>query len=159
MQRQSLYWNGTLGAVSIKRCLTGLGIPMLKIRRSGDRLIFNMGIPIPGKDSLYTETGPRSHGIQEIKAPPDWLLQCCPVTEPRARPSPVVTPHSWSQYNKSRTPATPFASEIYQLLGYSLTTCLQSSPEDTMAGYHHDLYVPYWGAQKWHIWQHAVIWL
>ena len=33
-------------------------IPMLKIRRSRDRLIFNMGIPIPGKDSHYIETGP-----------------------------------------------------------------------------------------------------
>ena len=32
---------------------------MLKIRRSHDRLIFNMGIPIPGKDGLYIETGPR----------------------------------------------------------------------------------------------------
>ena len=43
------------------RCrLTSIGIPMLKIRRSGDRLIFNMGIPIPGKDSLYIETGPWS---------------------------------------------------------------------------------------------------
>ena len=31
---------------------------MLKIRRSYDRLIFHMGIPIPGKDGLYTETGP-----------------------------------------------------------------------------------------------------
>ena len=31
---------------------------MLKIRRSRDRLIFNMGIPIPGKDSLYIEMGP-----------------------------------------------------------------------------------------------------
>ena len=31
---------------------------MLKIRRSRDRLIFNMGIPIPGKDDLYIETGP-----------------------------------------------------------------------------------------------------
>ena len=33
---------------------------MLKIRRSRDRdrLIFNMGIPIPGKDGLYIETGP-----------------------------------------------------------------------------------------------------
>ena len=31
---------------------------MFKIRRSWDRLIFNMGIPIPGKDSLYIETGP-----------------------------------------------------------------------------------------------------
>ena len=26
---------------------------------SCDRLIFNMGIPIPGKDGLYIETGPR----------------------------------------------------------------------------------------------------
>ena len=33
---------------------------MLKIRRSWDRLIFNMGIPIPGKDGLYIETGPRT---------------------------------------------------------------------------------------------------
>ena len=40
--------------------LTRIGIPLLKIRRSRDRLISNMGIPIPGKDSLYTETGPRS---------------------------------------------------------------------------------------------------
>ena len=33
---------------------------MLKIRRSRDRdhLIFNMGIPIPGKHSLYIEMGP-----------------------------------------------------------------------------------------------------
>ena len=36
---------------------------MLKIRRSHDRLIFNMGIPIPGKDGLYIEIGPWfSHG-------------------------------------------------------------------------------------------------
>ena len=32
---------------------------MLKKRRSHDCLIFNMGIPIPGKDGLYIETGPR----------------------------------------------------------------------------------------------------
>ena len=31
---------------------------MLKIRRSRDRLIFNMGIPVPGKDGLYIETMP-----------------------------------------------------------------------------------------------------
>ena len=30
---------------------------MLKIRRSHERLIFKMGIPIPGKDDLYIETG------------------------------------------------------------------------------------------------------
>ena len=33
--------------------------PLWKIRRSRDRLIVNMGIPIPGKGGFYTETGPR----------------------------------------------------------------------------------------------------
>ena len=33
-------------------------IPMLKIRRPTDRLIFIMGIPIPGKTVFYIETGP-----------------------------------------------------------------------------------------------------
>ena len=32
-------------------------IPMLKIRQSRDRIVPNMGIPIPGKDSLYIKTG------------------------------------------------------------------------------------------------------
>ena len=51
----------SLLGVSIYSCrLTRIGIPMLKIRRSHDRLIFNMGIPIPGKDGLYIETGLRS---------------------------------------------------------------------------------------------------
>ena len=34
---------------------------MLKIRRSRDRLIFNMGIPIPGKDSFILRRGPGPH--------------------------------------------------------------------------------------------------
>ena len=32
--------------------------PHVNIRRSRNRLIFNMGMPIPGKDSLYIEKGP-----------------------------------------------------------------------------------------------------
>ena len=36
-----------------------MGIPMLKVRRSWDRLIFNMGIPILVRRHLYIETGPR----------------------------------------------------------------------------------------------------
>ena len=41
------------GAVSIRKTvLPGMAIPMLKIRRPNGRLIFNMGIPIPGKDGL-----------------------------------------------------------------------------------------------------------
>ena len=31
---------------------------MLKIKQSRDRLIFLMGIPIPGNDGLYIEMGP-----------------------------------------------------------------------------------------------------
>ena len=49
----------TLGAVSIRKTvLLGMAIPMLKIRRPTGRLIFNMGIPIPGKTVFYIETGP-----------------------------------------------------------------------------------------------------
>ena len=39
--------------LSSKMHLTSIGIPMLKIRRSHDRLIFNTGIPIPENDGLY----------------------------------------------------------------------------------------------------------
>ena len=37
---------------------TSIRILMLKIRRSRDRRIFNMGIPIHEKNGLYIETGP-----------------------------------------------------------------------------------------------------
>ena len=49
------------GAVSIRKTvLLGMAIPMLKIRRPTGRLIFNMGIPIPGKTVFLIETGPRT---------------------------------------------------------------------------------------------------
>ena len=52
-------WCQLPGAVSILRCrLTRMGIPMLKIKQSPDRLIFDIEIPIPGKDGLCIETGP-----------------------------------------------------------------------------------------------------
>ena len=45
-------WSGILEPVSIQRHrLSSIAIPML------NRLIFNMGIPIPGKDGLYIEMG------------------------------------------------------------------------------------------------------
>ena len=51
------------GAVSIRKTiLLGMAIPVLKIRRPTGRLIFNMGIPIPGKTVFYIETGPWCHG-------------------------------------------------------------------------------------------------
>ena len=48
-------WHGqSPGAVSIWRChLTSIGIPMLLIRGSRDRLIFNIGIPYLERPSLY----------------------------------------------------------------------------------------------------------
>ena len=44
-----------------------MGIPMLKIRRSRDRLIFNMVIPILVRRHLYIETCPRSISPKEHK--------------------------------------------------------------------------------------------
>ena len=58
------YWSGLYidaaqGTVSIYRChFTNIGIPMLKIRRSPDRLIFNMGIPYLGKTVFILRRGP-----------------------------------------------------------------------------------------------------
>ena len=37
---------------------TGMGIPMLKVRQSGDHLIFNMGTPILVRRHIYIETAP-----------------------------------------------------------------------------------------------------
>ena len=39
-------------------CLTSIGIPVLKIRQSHNCLIFNMGIPIPGKDFFILRQDP-----------------------------------------------------------------------------------------------------
>ena len=56
----NIIFDDVLGAVSIRKTvLPGMAIPMLKIRRPTGRLIFNMGIPIPGKTVFYIETGPR----------------------------------------------------------------------------------------------------
>ena len=43
-----------------------MGIPMFKIRRSRDRLIFNMGIPILLRWHLYIEMAPWYHLMQLI---------------------------------------------------------------------------------------------
>ena len=48
-----------LGPDSILRCrLTGIGNPIVEIRRSYDRLISTMGFPIPVRRHLYIESGP-----------------------------------------------------------------------------------------------------
>ena len=41
---------------------------MLKIRMSRDHPIFNMEIPIPGKDIVYIETGPWSFLLVHSKS-------------------------------------------------------------------------------------------
>ena len=52
--------DGPVGSrLSIKIVFISYGIPMLKIRRSRGRLIFNMGIPIPVRRHLFTGTVPR----------------------------------------------------------------------------------------------------
>ena len=45
-------------SLNIKTIFPGMGIPMLKIRRSRDRLIFNMVIPTPVRWHLYIEMAP-----------------------------------------------------------------------------------------------------
>ena len=53
------------GPVSIQRPSSpGMEIPMLKIRRSRCRLIFNMGIPILVRRHLYNETAPDISQLQ-----------------------------------------------------------------------------------------------
>ena len=46
--------------------VVSIGIPMSKVRRSRNRLIFNMGIPITGKDGLHIETGPWSFYFSDL---------------------------------------------------------------------------------------------
>ena len=68
--------NNHMEAVSIKRCrLTGIVIPILKISRPHDRLILNKGIPIPGKDGLYIESGPRYERVDFRTTQTIW----CPI--------------------------------------------------------------------------------
>ena len=61
------------GGLNVKIYLTSIMILMLKIRRSCDRLILNMGIPIPGKDGLYIEPGPRSQWVMRDVGNPVYI--------------------------------------------------------------------------------------
>ena len=51
----------------------GMVIPDIKIRRSQDRLIFIMRIPIPIRRHFYIETVPRSLSINEYHFNPVYL--------------------------------------------------------------------------------------
>ena len=52
--------------VSIKTSFPGMGIPMLKIKRSQDRLIFNIEIPILARQHLYIWDAPLGIIIKPI---------------------------------------------------------------------------------------------
>ena len=87
---RSLFRN--LGAVSIRKTvLLGMVIPMLKIRRPTGRLIFNMGIPIPGKTVFYIETGPGMHngkqGVVSIRKTvlPGMAIPMLKIRRPNGR--------------------------------------------------------------------------
>ena len=79
-------WSGPHLNINIP--FTSIGIPMLKIRRSPRRLIFNMGVPMHTlKDVLYIETGPcfqvhsmcrcsHTTSISQHKIPLDVLCFC-----------------------------------------------------------------------------------
>ena len=60
---------------------------LYKKRRPGGRLIFNMGIPIPGKDGLYIETG--------------RCFPHVPILQPEVTPQQVSQPGSWSSCSGS----------------------------------------------------------
>ena len=63
------------GHVSIWRpSFPGIGILMLKIRLSWDRLIFNMGIPILVRRHLYMETDPWSFIFLYNKPHNTWTI-------------------------------------------------------------------------------------
>ena len=56
-----LCWHGTSGPrLNIKTVFPMYGISTLNIRRSWDRLMYNMGIPILARQHLYIETVSRS---------------------------------------------------------------------------------------------------
>ena len=78
---------------------------MLKIRRSRDRLIFNMGIPVHGKDGLYIETGPRilCDLPPRVKTDPgfrvSFLIPVCLSYESGGRPlNWPASPEPWTHF-------------------------------------------------------------
>ena len=52
------------GARLNKKCLTSIGIPIMNIRRSHDRLIFKMGIIIPVKTAFILRRGPGDANVR-----------------------------------------------------------------------------------------------
>ena len=64
--------------LNIKAIFPRYGDPILRIRRSQDRLIFNMGIPIPVRRHLHIEMTPRSfiHLGSRLVGQSHWACNC-----------------------------------------------------------------------------------
>ena len=64
--------------LNIKAIFPRYGDPILRIRRSQDCLIFNMGIPIPVRRHLYIEMAPRSfiHLGSRLVGQSHWACNC-----------------------------------------------------------------------------------
>ena len=82
-------------ASSQYRCrLTSISIPLLKIRRSQDRLIFNMGIPIPVNAVFILKWDPGSHSPYYASQPE--VVQDEIVEQSRIR---AALQASWAQWS------------------------------------------------------------
>ena len=75
------HWWRSGPRLNIKTDFPDMGILMLKIRRSWDRIIFNMGIPILVRQHLYIETPPGDYNIRTA----------CWCFGHHARPPPIST--------------------------------------------------------------------
>ena len=101
------WWNlqvpDGLGAVSIRKTiLPGMAIPMLKIRRPNGRLIFNMGIPIPGKTVFYIETGPWSSNELQWLEFKKRIPVVVPVADPAENEGTFTLCHTLGQEGSSK---------------------------------------------------------
>ena len=98
------YWAPT----QYKGRFPGMGIPMLKIRRSRHRLIFDMGIPILVRRHLYIETVPLSQ--TDLK---NWRSEIMP-----RRPCKVLLLYNQSNVDQTwiSQPKPFWYRYVYQLI-------------------------------------------
>ena len=113
-----------LGPVSISRpSFPDMGIPMLKIRWSRDRLIFNMGIPILVRRHLYIETA--SWKFQMIFSLSYVYHQDIFTTRPTNSLDEIQTLTATKQYKKY-TPFVRYLERIGCVAEVTLTTILSN---------------------------------
>ena len=95
------------GRLNIKSSyLTSKAIPVLKIRRPRDRLIFNLWIRIPEKDGLYIETGPCWRLWSNIFYDCSWNYR---------RPYAIT----FANWNCKRTLDSPYITIVYGTIVHS----------------------------------------